>query len=283
MNFNAYIKLCRPQQWLKNLMLYFPPLFGGTLLNNGVVLKGLIPIIAFCFASTSTYIINDIVDRNNDANHPLKQKRPIPQGLISVKTAYIISSLFFLGAIILGLKVSSQFFLIIVAYAIIQIFYTYKFKELAIIDIFCIAAGFVLRLQAGGIVFELVISSWLILSVFLLALFLGTGKRLGESQSLGERAGEHRKSLASYPPGFLEGVLYMTGGSVLVTYTMFVISRQFLIYTVPLCCFGLLRYIYRIKSGEDGDPTEALLKDYPLFCVSLLWAFMVLYAYYLSS
>ena len=144
-------------------------------------------------------------------------------------------------------------------------------------DIFCISACFLLRLEAGGSAFTIVISEWLFLSVFLLALFLSTGKRLSEKTCLGAAAVMHRKSLNAYPEGFLDGVMYMTGAAVLVTYTMYVISRHstLLIYTVPLCSFGLLRYILRIRCGKGGDPTESLLKDVPLLIVGVVWAVMV--------
>jgi 4-hydroxybenzoate polyprenyltransferase len=148
-------------------------------------------------------------------------------------------------------------------------------KHYPILDIFCIAAGFLLRLQAGGETFAVTISDWLFLSVFLLALFLGTGKRLSEKNMLGDKAVIHRKSLLAYPAGFLEGVMYLTGGSVLVTYTMYVITRHSLVYTVPLCCFGLLRYMLRVQQGLSGDPTDSLIKDLPLFSVGLLWVIMI--------
>jgi decaprenyl-phosphate phosphoribosyltransferase len=276
----AYLKLARPVQWLKNLIIFFPPFLGGTLFKAGVISQGIVPFIAFGFAASSTYVLNDIFDRTNDVNHPAKKTRPIPAGLVPVSAAYLISIVFLLVAVILCLTISRPFCLLLLVYIIIQLCYTFKLKELAILDVFCISAGFVLRLEAGGRAFSIDISSWLFLSVFLLALFLSTGKRLGEMQFLGNRAGEHRKSLTSYPPGFLEGVMYMTGGSVMVTYTMFVISRHMLVYTVPLCCFGLLRYIYRVKTGHGGDPTEALTKDGILFAVSVLWAIMVWYGYY---
>jgi 4-hydroxybenzoate polyprenyltransferase len=262
-------------------MLLFPPFLGGTLFKPSVISRGIIPFIAFAFASTSTYILNDVLDRSNDANHPSKRNRPLPSGTVSVPSAFLLCAACLLCAIFLAMAISSPFLLLLLVYVLIQFCYTYRLKEIAIVDIFCISAGFLLRLQAGGMVFGIDISSWLFLSVFLLALFLSTGKRLGEMQFLGERAGEHRKSLTSYPPGFLEGVMYMTGGAVLVTYTMFVITRRSLIYTVPLCCFGLLRYIFRVKSGCGGDPTDALTKDGALFATGMLWTIMVWYGYYI--
>lgn len=271
----SYFTLLRPTQWLKNLMLLFPPFLGGVILQAGMIGKGIIPIFSFCLASSSVYIFNDILDSTNDASHPVKKGRPIPSGKVSVSSAAGLSLVLCVSALILSSPVSLQFSLLLIAYLAISAAYSMKLKEVPIVDIFCISVGFLLRLQAGGEAFGIAISEWLFLSVFLLAIFLGTGKRLFEKQLLGRDAGNHRRSLQGYPDGFLEGVMYMTGGAVLVTYTMYVIAHHVLIYTVPLCAFGLLRYILRVKSGQGGDPTDSLLKDGPLFTVGFLWAIMV--------
>ena len=269
------LQLLRPIQWLKNLMLFFPPFLGGVFLQQGLLVKGVLPFIAFCLASSSGYIINDVLDREHDVKHPTKKDRPVASGAISTSAALYGAALCLVFSLYLALYVSLVFFLILLAYVVISTWYSLKLKEFPIVDLFCIASGFLLRLEAGGEAFHIVISEWLFLSVFLLAIFLATGKRLGEKCSLGEKAGGHRKSLLSYPEGFLQGTMYMTGGAVLVTYTQYVILRHTLIYTVPLCCFGLLRFIMRVQAGRGGDPTESLLKDVPLFVVGLLWTIMV--------
>lgn len=276
----SYLTLLRPAQWLKNLMLFFPPFLGGVILQDGMIGKGIIPILSFCLASSSIYIFNDILDSANDASHPVKKDRPIPSGAVSKGNAAGVSLILCAAALILSYPVSSSFSLLLIAYLAISAVYSMKLKELPIVDIFCISAGFLLRLQAGGEVFGIAISEWLFLSVFLLAMFLGTGKRLCEKLSLGKEAGNHRKSLECYPDGFLEGVMYMTGGAVLVTFTMYVIAHHVLIYTVPLCAFGLLRCIFRVKTGLGGDPTESLLKDGPLFIVGFLWAAVIGWSVY---
>jgi decaprenyl-phosphate phosphoribosyltransferase len=270
-----FIQLLRPTQWLKNLMLFFPPFLGGELLKPGILSAGTVPLISFCLASSSAYALNDILDREHDRNHPVKKHRPLPSGALSVFNASVLYAGLLSGAILLAWRTSGVFLFIVLAYLLISILYSLVLKSLPLLDIFCISAGFLLRLQAGGEAFDVPISEWLFLSVFLLSIFLGTGKRLGEKNTLGEDAGNHRKSLDSYPPGFLDGVMYMTGGAVLVTYTLYVIEHNVLIYTVPLCCFGLLRYILRVTSGVGGDPTESLLKDLPLFAVGLAWVVMV--------
>jgi len=274
-NLIAIFFVLRPTQWLKNLILLFPPFLGGELFLPGILQKGIIPFASYCFASSSAYVLNDILDRDNDKTHPKKRTRPISSGKLSISTAGILYILLVGGALFLAARLSKTFLFILLAYLLISILYSLFLKRLPIVDLFCISAGFLFRLQAGGEVFGVGISAWLFLSVFLLSIFLSTGKRLNEKNTLGHDAGIHRESLQHYPPGFLEGTMYMTGAAVLVTYTMYVISRHSLIYTVPLCCFGLLRYILRVKSGLGGDPTESLLKDASLFVVGILWALMV--------
>jgi len=277
LNLSAYIKLLRPVQWLKNLMLYFPCFLGGSLFHPGVLVKGVIPLFAFCLASSSTYIFNDIADKSRDSEHPVKKLRPVASGKLSVQVAGIFACLLFFSAMFIAGFYSLQFVLILLSYVLISVAYSLKLKLFPVIDLFCISSGFLLRLLAGGVVMGIAISEWLFLSVFLLAIFLSTGKRLGEKILLGDRAGEHRQALLGYPDGFLDGIMYMTGGSVLVTYTMYVISRHssLLLYSVPLCCFGLMRYMLMVQSGTGGDPTDSLPKDIPLLIVGLSWSALV--------
>lgn len=256
-------------------MLFFPPFLGGLLFKPGVLALGLLPFVSFTAASSATYVLNDILDSQSDANHPQKKLRPIPSGEVTPAVAWGMCGFLLALALFLAWQVSSAFLLYLSLYILTSTAYSLTFKHYPVLDIFGIAAGFILRLLAGGVAFSVVISDWLFLSVFLLALFLATGKRLSEKNMLGEKAQSHRKALLAYPTGYLEGVMYLTGGSVLVTYTMYVITRHSMVYTVPLCCFGLLRYMLRVHQGLGGDPTDALLKDIPLLSVSLVWSIMV--------
>lgn len=269
------LSILRPTQWLKNLMIFFPAFLGGELLQPGVLAIGVVPFVSFCLASSSAYVLNDILDRERDKSHPRKKKRPLSSGKVSLVEATVLYFILLFSAVYIASTISSLFIAILLAYLLVSVSYSFYLKHIPIIDLFCVSAGFLFRLQAGGEAFGVEITAWLFLSVFLLSIFLSTGKRLYEKNALGENAATHRISLESYPPGFLDGTMYMTGGAVLVTYTLYVIEHHVLIYTVPLCCFGLLRYIMRVKSGLGGDPTESLLKDVPLFVVGLLWALMV--------
>lgn len=280
MNLNGIITIVRPKQWLKNLMLFFPPFLEGTLHYKFTYYTGYLAFFAFCLVSSSSYIINDLLDLPNDAVHPHKKNRPIPSGRISIRTAFIVSSILVFCGFWIAFLVSGHFVLFLAGYFVLTFLYSIKLKHVPIVDIFIISSGFILRLLAGGVAFSVAISNWLFLSVFLLALFLSAGKRLSEQSSLGDVAIHHRPSLAGYPPGLLEGTMFITASSVLVTYSMYVISHRALLYSVPVCTFGLLRYIYRVKSGSSGDPTESLLKDPQLFATGALWLAIVSWSIY---
>jgi 4-hydroxybenzoate polyprenyltransferase len=267
--------MMRPQQWLKNLMVFFPPFLSGAISNTSILAKGMIPFAAFCSASSATYIFNDTLDIDLDARHPVKRSRPLPAGEVSRSTALSIASLFLAAAVSLGWLISPLFLLYVLLYLVVSTVYSLYLKHLPIFDIFCISFGFVIRLYGGGAAFKVNISDWLFLTVFLLSIFLSVGKRYSERRSLGISAGNHRRTLNEYPPGFLEAAMYLSGAAVLVTYSLYVINRPLLVYTVPLCLFGLLRYLMMIKSGGDGDPTDALMRDIPLLFIGIFWALMV--------
>ncbi|MDD2734687.1 MAG: decaprenyl-phosphate phosphoribosyltransferase [Desulfuromonadaceae bacterium] len=272
-----FFSLLRVRQWLKNLMLFFAPFFGGTLFTGAPASRLLPPFGVFCLVSSATYICNDVFDQHNDRHHPDKRTRAIASGKISISSALFFAAFLLISSLLIAWNISSMFLAILIAYVALSLAYSVKLKEIILLDIFCISAGFLLRLQAGGVAFNVPISEWLFTSVFLLSVFLCMGKRLAEKQHLGEDARYHRKVLMAYPKNFLEGTMYMSGSSVLVTYAMYAISRHsmLLLYSVPLCCFGLLRYLFRIRSGKSGDPTESLVSDVPLMIIGVAWVSLV--------
>lgn len=275
-----YLTMLRPHQWLKNLMIFFPPFLAGQILSFSIITTGIPAFFAFCLVSSSGYLFNDLLDRTHDLHHHKKRTRPIPSGAVTVPAASLYAVLLLLSGLLLAVLFEPQILLLLIVYALISFLYSLWLKNIPVVDLFCISAGFLIRLQAGGEQFHVSISSWLFLTVLLLAVFLSTGKRLNEANCLGKGAARHRTSLALYPDGFLAGVMYMTGGAVLVTYALYALQKPGLVYSVPLCLFGLLRYIMRVGSGESGDPTESLLKDRVLFTVSLAWVLMVLWSIY---
>ncbi|GFE58468.1 decaprenyl-phosphate phosphoribosyltransferase [Geobacter sp. AOG1] len=277
----AYLTMLRPVQWLKNLMIFFPPLLAGQIVMPDVLGKGLSTFCAFCLMSSAGYVFNDLLDRERDLNHPRKRFRPVPSGVINVQSACISAILLCVLSLLLAWLVSYRILPYLAGYAVVSVLYSLFLKHIPIVDLFGISAGFLIRLQAGGELFQIPISPWLFLTVFLLSVFLSTGKRLSESLSLGVHAGKHRTSLSRYPEGFLAGTMYMTGTVVLVTYAMYTLNKHKLLYSVPLCLFGLLRFILRVTSGKGGDPTEALLNDSLLLLVGLLWVALVVWSIYL--
>jgi 4-hydroxybenzoate polyprenyltransferase len=273
----SYIQLLRPLQWLKNLMLFFPPFLAGSLPQVTSLTQLLIPFAAFCSASSATYIFNDIGDISRDQAHPAKKNRPLASGVVATHNAAFIAGLLLMMALIAAALTSTRFLYYLGTYVFISVAYSLILKNYAVIDIFCISSGFLLRLLAGGEAFHVVVSEWLFVCVFLLAIFLSSGKRLAEKTLLSHDAHNHRQVLTAYPVGVLDGFLYMSGSAVLVAYAVYVINRHslLLLYTVPLCAFGLFRYIVRIKSGKGGDPTESLTRDLPLLLIGITWAVMV--------
>jgi 4-hydroxybenzoate polyprenyltransferase len=273
--------LLRPHQWLKNLLLLFPPFLGGTLSQVDSFSAIALPLLSFSVAASCIYVVNDLLDINQDSNHPRKCLRPLPSGKITKRTALWISLTLGVGALLIGSLVSSLFLFYLLAYLGISLTYSWYLKTLPIVELFCVVSGFLLRLFAGGEAFNVHISDWLFLSVFLLALYLICGKRLSElKHDGGQSPSAIRPVLAMYPQGFLDGAMYVSGASVLVTYTMYVLVHPILVYTVPLCCFGLLTYLLRVMSGKGGDPTRALLKDPSLLIVALVWIVLTGFSIY---
>lgn len=275
-----YLSMLRPSQWLKNLMLFFPPFLAGHLPDSRVAAEGAWTFVAFCLVSSAGYFFNDLRDCGQDRLHPRKRLRPLPAGTVSPRIVAVVSGLLCAAGLGTAYLVSLKMLLFCAGYALLLSGYTLYLKQVPVVDLFCIAVGFLIRLQAGGVLFGVAVSPWLFLTVFLLAVFLSTGKRLDEIRLLGEGAGGHRGSLAHYPDGFLAGTMHLTGAAVLVTYAMYTLHKPKLVYSVPLCLFGLLRYLLRVSSGKGGDPTESLLYDRILLMVGIAWVAMVFWSIY---
>lgn len=272
----SYLELLRPHQWIKNLMLLFPPFLGGVLPRIDSLPALLLPLFSFSAGASCIYVVNDLLDAGQDIHHPGKCQRPIPSGRIRPAAAWILAALLGVSAIASGLFISGGFFIYLLTYLGLSIGYSIYLKTVPIVELFCVVSGFLLRLQAGGSAYGVRISDWLFLSVFLLALFLVSGKRLSELRHVGGVRPELvRPVLMQYPQGFFEGCLFITGASALVTYTLYVIGHKGNVMVVPLCCFGLLAYLRRVFSGRGGDPTRALLKDPQLFFVGVVWTILV--------
>ncbi|MCG6552069.1 MAG: decaprenyl-phosphate phosphoribosyltransferase [Candidatus Magnetominusculus sp. LBB02] len=272
---NNFIRLIRPKHWVKNMFLFAGPFFGGHLLDSGTLRSAPAAFAAFSLAASASYILNDIADRNADSHHPQKKHRPIAAGAISVSTATMLAIAFLIASTVAAYYIDSGFLAYLIAYIAIQALYSMYFKLTAVLDIFCIASGFVLRVMAGGAAFNVAISDWLFLSMFMISLMLATGKRIGEIKLLNEHASDHRESLLGFTPALLNDILLITSAAALVFYATYTIEQyKNFIYTVPVVTFGLFRYLMLAKAGR-GDPTDAMTGDRWLAITVMGWLLFV--------
>ncbi len=273
------IQVLRPAQWLKNILLLFPPFFGGKLFLFGMH-DVIVPLVSFSLAASSTYVINDISDRHADRNHKEKKHRVIARGDLSVFQASVVAVVLYVSSMLVASQVSERFQVYLILYLVLSVLYTLVFKHIFLLDIFIIASGYLLRVLAGGEAFRVPVSHWLFLTVFIVALFLASGKRRGELVLMGDDASVHRKSLSSYSGSFVDGIQWFCAAVAIVTYALYAIeNKNGIFYSVPLATYGLLRYIYVVRTGQ-GDPTEVLLRDWQILSVGVLWVFLLGLAIY---
>lgn len=286
------LKLIRPHQWLKNVFVMIPMFFGGSLLDPSDIRVSVVTFFAFSFIASSVYCFNDIIDVEADRRHPVKCKRPIASGAISVRSAWALMALMFLlsvGTVCL-LDTYSHVInvgLVILIYYILNILYCSKLKQYAIVDVCIIAFGFVLRVLAGGFATDIALSKWLVLMTFLLTLFLSFAKRRDDVLRMNETGEPPRKNTIRYNLTFINQAITITASVTLVCYIMYTVSPEvvnrfhsdLLYLTSVFVLLGLLRYIQiTVVDKRSGDPTKMMLRDRFTQCVVLLWAltFLVL-------
>lgn len=289
---SSLLKLIRPHQWLKNVFVMIPMFFGGSLLDPSDIRASVVTFFAFSFIASSVYCFNDIIDVEADRRHPVKCKRPIASGAISVRSAWALMALMFLlsvGTVCL-LDTYSHVInvgLVILIYYILNILYCSKLKQYAIVDVCIIAFGFVLRVLAGGFATDIALSKWLVLMTFLLTLFLSFAKRRDDVLRMNETGEPPRKNTIRYNLTFINQAITITASVTLVCYIMYTVSPEvvnrfhsdLLYLTSVFVLLGLLRYIQiTVVDKRSGDPTKMMLRDRFTQCVVLLWAltFLVL-------
>ncbi len=266
------ISLLRPQQWIKNLFILIPLFFSGNLMNIEMLQHVLITTLAFCIASSSIYCLNDIIDCDSDKLHPIKKQRPIASGKISKGAGLLISLSLLICSfgIIFIFDETLSAWIYLITYLILNIAYCIYLKHQTLIDVFIIALGFVLRVITGGTVANIWISHWLILTTFLLALFLAIAKRR-DDVVIFEKTGESiRKSTIFYNLSFLNTCITIIATITIICYIMYTISPEvvsrfncnYVYITSFFVLLGILRYIQLTIVGEkSGSPTNVLLYD----------------------
>ena len=284
------LRTMRPRQWTKNVLFVFPALvFGARLFELDSLAK-----VALCSAllivlSGSIYIINDLADLEADRAHPVKKARPLAAGQVPVGAARLAAVLLPLLALVAAYNFNQRLSVVFAIYFLLQIAYSFGLKHVPLLDVLVVAAGFVLRVLAGGVVIDVRLSPWLYTSAGLLALFLVIGKRRQEYSELGEKAAAARPVSARYSLPLLDDMLRVVTAATMITYILYTVESGTLVYqgenlgllTVPIVIYGLFRYLYLIHVEQEGSaPDEVLLTDRPLqatILVAALAYFVILY------
>lgn len=267
----AIIRLIRVHQWVKNLWLFLPIFFAGQLFSN---LPGLLNIflgfLSFSFVASAIYIINDYQDIEDDRNHPVKKNRPLASGEVTLQLAFITLTILFVAGFGIAWFLNGWFLVILGLYFAFNLSYSLGLKNLPLVDLFIIALGFLFRTIAGGVVAEIPVSQWLMVMVFLLALFLALAKRRDDIVLSVASGKQMRKSVKNYNLEFLGACLTMVAGIIIVAYIMYTMSDEvtarlgtsYIYITSIFVIAGLMRYLQiTMVENDSGSPTKILYRD----------------------
>jgi 4-hydroxybenzoate polyprenyltransferase len=278
------LKLCRVKQWIKNSFVFAAVIFSGNLLNLEAIMLSISAFILFSLTSSLIYIINDIVDVEEDRKHPKKRFRPIAKGTVSINQAKVLAFLLFSVIAIFSAVFNIILCLILLIYFSVNLLYSFKLKKVMILDVMTIASGFILRILAGGVAIDVIISNWLIICTGLLSLYLGFGKRKNELLVLAGDASEHRETLSQYTLEYLDRILLVILGLTVMTYILYTINGseyKGMIFTIPFVLYGTFRYEHLIvNKGAGGSPEDVFMEDKPFLINILLWVVVCISSIY---
>lgn len=292
MRIRKYLKLIRASHWIKNIFLFVPLVYSKKLFNWDDLSLTLLGFMAFNFASSIVYVLNDIVDKDRDSLHPKKRLRPLPAGDISVKEAYVVLLVLGVLTILFSFHLNYAFEMVVIAYILLNTIYSFKLKNIVLLDIFSIAGGFILRVAAGTVVIGVAASSWLVLITLFISLFLAVMKRMSESDLLSSEEQDHipvRQVLENYSKRFIDQISAVSAGGVIVFYALYTVSprtvetfgTENLIYTTAFVVFGIFRYMYLVYQHHRGENTiDILLHDIPTILNALLYVVVTLLIVY---
>jgi len=282
------VRTMRPRQWVKQLFVLAPLVFAKELFAPGPVARAAIGFLAFSLLASAVYILNDLVDVEADRAHPIKKSRPIASGAVpesAAKRAFVVLVLVALG---LGVGLAWQFAFAAGAYLLLNIAYSLRLKQIAYVDVLCIAAGFELRVVAGSYAAGVPPSVYLLVVTLLLALFLGFGKRMHELVAQGSE-GKTRSVLSQYSRRTLTTLLYITALATTATYAVYTLDpvtrttfgTRYLVLTTAFTLFGVLRFLHLVRrDGKSDSPTEEMLRDKPFIANLVLWVVAVIAVIY---
>jgi 4-hydroxybenzoate polyprenyltransferase len=282
-------EMMRPKQWVKNLFILVPLIFSGNLLNTKMLMSAVIAFFAFSLMSSCVYIINDLCDIQGDRQHPVKSKRPIASGRVSTSTAiYMAVILALLSCVIVVIaSLDLRALAILAGYLLLNICYSLKLKDIAILDVMIIAFGFLLRVLMGGVVISVPVTAWLVIMVFLLTLLIGFGKRRDDLLRMERDHLEIRKSVKGYSLQFVDIVMGILSATVLVAYIAYTLTpevmarfnSQYVYVTAVFVVAAVIRYLQLAFVREQtGSPTELLFHDRFIQICCVLWtgAFLII-------
>ena len=285
MMFANLIRLARPYQWVKNSFVLVGLVFGHAWGDAPTLQSVALVFAAFCLVSSAVYVFNDIADREADRAHPQKRRRPVASGGVGLAAAFWFSGLLALGGLALALAASPTALAIVATYLVLNAAYSLGLKHVVILDVFIIAAGFMLRILAGTAGVGIAPSQWLLLCGLMLTVFLGFAKRRAELGALQAGGGDQRKVLADYSPAILDRMIAVSAGGVISSYALYTVSAETvrihgtgkLILTLPFVLYGVFRYLWLLhREGGGGDPTRELLRDPHLLAATLGWLVVTL-------
>ncbi len=276
------IRLMRPSHWMKNIFIFAPLVFAQMLTDAASVKAAMLVFAAFCLLSSCVYVLNDVTDREADANHPRKRARPVASGRVSVQSALILAALLFTASCAILLFVPWMAALCVVLYLMLNLAYSLGMKHVVLIDIFIIAAGFMLRVLAGARAIDVVVSEWIIVCTLFLSLFLAIAKRRSEINHTGR--GETRRVLDDYTPDLVNLIMNVSVAGTIMSYTLYTVSdhvhRYFqtnkFVYTVPIVLFGIFRYLYLDEKRKTAEnPVQVFARDPSLILTGAIWVVAV--------
>jgi 4-hydroxybenzoate polyprenyltransferase len=279
----------RPHQWTKNLMVFAAPALSKHLFEWGPLEKSVLAFVIFCALSGTVYLLNDVADLERDRLHPRKRLRPIASGALSPRAAALLALVLGLASLGLSALLGLPFVLCAGLYLALNVLYSFRLKEIVILDVLSVSLGFVLRAVAGGVAIGVLVSDWLLVCTLLLAMFLALAKRRHELVSLTTSATGHRKILAEYSPYLLDQMISVVTASCLTAYAFYTMApdtvqkyrTEKLAWTIPFVLYGIFRYLYLVHQKEKGgSPTDILVTDRPLLLNVFLWAMALLWIVY---
>ncbi len=263
----ALAELARPAQWIKNGFVLLPLFFGHELLDPSALSRTLVAVLAFCLASSAVYALNDVLDAARDRHHPVKSRRPVARGAVARPTALAFSGALAVASLAITATVSTRLTWVVLAYLLVQLAYSGGLKRVAWVDVAIIAAGFALRIVAGGVAAQVPLTLWILVMATLLALMLGLGKRHGDLVHVG---GREAHAASGYDVRGIERALCGLGGAVIAAYVLYTLSSDViarhahnpLVYSTPWVALGVLRYLRLVfRDAAGADPSRLALRD----------------------